>query len=63
MFGRGGEEAEALRAAGIDVAVVPGVTSAVAGPAAAGIPITMRGHASGFTVVTGHEDPASSRHR
>ena len=62
VFGRGGEEAEALRRAGIDVAVVPGITSAVAGPAAAGIPVTMRGHASGFTVVTGHEDPTAGRH-
>lgn len=62
VFGRGGEEAEALRAAGIAVEVVPGITSAIAGPAAAGIPVTMRGHASGFTVVTGHEDPAASRH-
>ena len=62
VFGRGGEEAEALRAAGVAVEVVPGITSAVAGPAAAGIPVTMRGHASGFTVVTGHEDPAASRH-
>ncbi|HCV33808.1 MAG TPA: uroporphyrinogen-III C-methyltransferase [Acidimicrobiaceae bacterium] len=62
VFGRGGEEAEALRAAGMDVAVVPGVSSAIAGPAAAGIPVTMRGHASGFTVVTGHEDPANSHH-
>ncbi|MEC8999723.1 MAG: uroporphyrinogen-III C-methyltransferase [Actinomycetota bacterium] len=62
VFGRGGEEAEALRTAGVDVDVVPGITSAVAGPAAAGIPVTMRGHASGFTVVTGHEDPAASRH-
>mgnify|MGYP001161393132 CR=1 FL=1 len=62
VFGRGGEEAVALRRAGVDVAVVPGITSAVAGPAAAGIPVTMRGHASGFTVVTGHEDPAAARH-
>jgi siroheme synthase len=44
------------------VAVVPGITSAIAGPAAAGIPVTMRGHASGFTVVTGHEDPVAGRH-
>ena len=57
VFGRGGEEAVALRRAGVDVAVVPGITSAVAG-----IPVTMRGHASGFTVVTGHEDPAAARH-
>lgn len=57
VFGRGGEEAEALRAAGIDVTVVPGVSSAVAAPAAAGIPVTMRGLASGVTVVTAHTDP------
>ena len=62
VFGRGGEEAEALRAAGVDVEIVPGITSAIAGPAAAGIPVTMRGHASGFTVVTGHEDPTADRH-
>ena len=62
VFGRGGEEAEALRRAGVEVAVVPGITSAIAGPAAAGIPVTMRGHASGFTVVTGHEDPVAGRH-
>jgi len=62
VFGRGGEEAEALRHAGIEVSVVPGITSAIAGPAAAGIPVTMRGHTSGFTVVTGHEDPIAGRH-
>ena len=61
VFGRGGEEAVALRRAGVDVAVVPGITSAVAGPAAAGIPVTMRGHASGFTVITGHQDPTNAR--
>jgi uroporphyrin-III C-methyltransferase len=61
VFGRGGEEAEALRVAGMGVEVVPGITSAIAGPASAGIPVTMRGHASGFTVVTGHEDPAADR--
>jgi len=61
VFGRGGEEAEALRAAGIDVEVVPGITSAIAGPASAGIPVTMRGHSSGFTVITGHQDPAADR--
>jgi len=54
VFGRGGEEAEALRAAGIDVAVVPGVSSAIAAPAAAGIPVTMRGVSSGVTIVTAH---------
>ncbi len=58
VFGRGGEEAEALIAAGIAWQVVPGVTSAVAGPAYAGIPVTHRALASSFTVVTGHEDPA-----
>jgi uroporphyrinogen III methyltransferase/synthase len=58
VFGRGGEEAEALRAAGIAFEVVPGVTSAVAVPAYAGIPVTHRGVASSFAVITGHEDPA-----
>ena len=61
VFGRGGEEAAALRSAGIDVEIVPGVTSAIAAPAAAGIPVTMRGLASGFTVVTAHQDPSSSQ--
>lgn len=56
VFGRGLEEAEACRAAGIPVEVVPGVTSAVAVPAAAGIPVTHRGVATGFTVLTGHDD-------
>ncbi len=58
VFGRGGEEAEALRAHGIAVEVVPGVSSSIAGPAAAGIPVTMRGVASGVTIVTAHQDPA-----
>jgi uroporphyrin-III C-methyltransferase len=58
VFGRGGEEARALQEAGVPYQVVPGVSSAIAAPAAAGIPVTMRGHAGAFTVVTGHEDPA-----
>lgn len=57
VFGRGGEEAIALAAAGIDVEVVPGITSAIAGPAAAGIPVTHRGTSSGFTVITGFQNP------
>jgi uroporphyrin-III C-methyltransferase len=57
VFGRGGEEAEHLASEGIAFEVVPGVTSAVAGPAAAGIPVTHRDHASSVSVVTGHEDP------
>lgn len=57
VFGRGGEEAEALVEAGIPFEVVPGVTSAIAAPAYAGIPVTHRGTASSFTVVTGNEAP------
>lgn len=60
VFGRGGEEAAALIAAEVDFDVVSGLTSAIAGPAAAGIPVTMRNLALSFTVVTGHEDPNSS---
>lgn len=55
VLGRGGEEAEFCRRHGIAVEVVPGVTSAISVPAAAGIPVTHRGVAAGFTVVTGHE--------
>jgi len=58
VFGRGGEEAMALHAAGIPVEVVPGITSAIAAPGAAGIPVTHRAVATSFTVVTGHEDPS-----
>ncbi|MFL6079580.1 MAG: uroporphyrinogen-III C-methyltransferase [Ornithinibacter sp.] len=56
VLGRGGEERLACEAHGIRVEVVPGVTSAVAVPAAAGIPVTHRGVARGFTVVTGHDE-------
>lgn len=57
VFGRGGEEAAACVAAGIDIEVVAGITSAIAAPAAAGIPVTHRGLSPAFAVVTGHEDP------
>ncbi len=56
VLGRGGEEAVALRAAGVPFEVVHGVTSAVAAPALAGIPVTHRGLASGFVVVSGHNE-------
>jgi uroporphyrinogen III methyltransferase/synthase len=59
VFGRGGEEAEALAAAGVAFEVVPGVTSAVAVPAYAGIPVTHRGLSTSFTVVTGHSRHAT----
>ena len=58
VFGRGGEEAEACRAAGVEFEVVPGVTSGVAAPAYGGIPVTHRDDASAVAFVTGHEDPA-----
>jgi len=54
VFGRGGEEVLALEAAGVEVEVVPGVTSAVAVPAAAGVPVTHRGLSTSFAVITGH---------
>ena len=54
VFGRGGEEALALRAAGVPFEVIPGVSSAVAAPALSGIPVTHRGLTSAFTVVSGH---------
>jgi uroporphyrinogen III methyltransferase/synthase len=58
VYGRGGEEASACRAARIPFEVVPGVTSALSGPAFAGIPITDRRHGASFAVVTGHRDAA-----
>ncbi len=57
VFGRGGEEAEELAESGIEFEVIPGITSAVAAPAYAGIPVTHRDHASSVTFITGHEDP------
>ncbi|HMS25601.1 MAG TPA: uroporphyrinogen-III C-methyltransferase [Acidimicrobiia bacterium] len=57
VFGRGGEEAQYLIDHGIDFEVVPGITSAISAAAYAGIPVTQRGVATNFTVVTGHEDP------
>lgn len=60
VFGRGGEEALALRENGVDFEIIPGVTSAIAVPAYAGIPVTHRGIATSFAVVTGHEKTADS---
>ncbi|MDZ4288232.1 MAG: uroporphyrinogen-III C-methyltransferase [Prosthecobacter sp.] len=57
LFGRGAEEAAELAAAGVKFEIVPGITSAIAGPAYAGIPVTHRDHASQLTIFTGHEDP------
>ena len=57
VFGRGGEEAQRLRAEGIAFEVVPGITSAIAAPAYAGIPVTHRAYNTAFAVLTGHEDP------
>jgi uroporphyrin-III C-methyltransferase len=60
VFGRGGEEMEHLASEGIPFEVVPGITSAVAGPGTAGIPVTHRDHASSVSFVTGHEDPTKA---
>lgn len=60
LFGRGGEEAEELNDAGVPFEVVPGISSIYAAPNYAGIPVTHRDHCSGFTVITGHEDPTKA---
>ena len=60
LFGRGGEELEAVRSAGIPVAMVPGVSSALAVPASVGIPLTHRKYASQVTILTGNEDPGKA---
>lgn len=60
IFGRGGEEAEHLAAEGVPFETVPGISSALAAPEVAGIPLTHREHASSLTVVTGHEDPTKA---
>ena len=64
IFGRGGEEAEELLDAGVEFEEVPGISSTIAGPAYAGIPLTHRAFASSVTLITGHEDPekAGSAH-
>jgi uroporphyrinogen III methyltransferase / synthase len=63
LFGRGGEEAEALAEAGIPFEVVPGITSAIAGPAAAGIPVTHRDAAASVAIATAHEAPGKAGSR
>ena len=60
LFGRGAEEAAELAAAGIAYEIVPGVSSSIAGPIYAGIPVTHRSHASQLTIFTGHEDPTKA---
>ncbi|MDG3546341.1 uroporphyrinogen-III C-methyltransferase [Methanobacterium formicicum] len=60
VFGRGGEEMLALLEEGIPVEVIPGVTSAIGVPTSSGLPVTHRGVATSFTVVTGHEDPTKN---
>ena len=57
IFGRGGEEAAELAAAGVPFEIVPGISSAIAGPCYAGIPVTHRDHCTQLTIFTGHEDP------
>jgi uroporphyrinogen III methyltransferase/synthase len=60
VFGRGGEEAEELVAAGVPFEIVPGISSAIAGPGYAGIPVTHRAHSTSVTLVTGHEADSGS---
>ncbi|MFT5467392.1 MAG: uroporphyrinogen III methyltransferase/synthase [Verrucomicrobiales bacterium] len=60
IFGRGGEEAQELEQAGIPFEIVPGISSAIAGPIYAGIPVTHRDHCSMLTIFTGHEDPTKT---
>ena len=60
VFGRGGEEAEEIIAAGVTVEIVPGISSSIAGPAYAGIPVTHRAHATSLTLVTAHESDGST---
>jgi uroporphyrinogen III methyltransferase / synthase len=60
VFGRGAEEAKSIRDAGLEFEIVPGITSAIAGPAYAGIPVTHRAENSHVTFFTGHEDPAKT---
>ncbi len=61
VFGRGGEEAEVLKANGVNFEIVPGISSAIAAPAYAGIPVTNRKVAVSFAVITGHEDPTKGK--
>src|SRR6266480_4363463 len=61
VFGRGAEEAKAIVDAGIEFEIVPGITSAIAGPAYAGIPVTNRAENSHVTFFTGHEDPSKTK--
>lgn len=60
LFGRGGEEAESLAAAGLRFEIIPGITSAIGGPAFAGIPVTHRDHNAILTIFTGHEEPGKA---
>src|SRR5438045_7065212 len=60
VFGRGGEEAEALAAAAVPFEIVPGVTSAIAGPASAGIPVTHRDAAASVAIATAHDAPGKA---